>query len=198
MLQPMDPDIYQERSKHKFMVQSAYVRHEDESSSFDEIWSNASSEQIMDSKLKCTFMDADANSKNDQQMEQGADTIAMKKSPTSATTGKQVISSQYQNSGDGMPQQIKRPNETVTTSTPVTSRGSTSAAGAFTDSEQTQQGAVRYSAYSPKRPEAQMDHSMLSHNLSNSFHQNLSEDKKIMLVSLVMLILGVILGKYII
>lgn len=200
MLQPMEPESYNERSKHKFMVQSIIVRREVEAATFDEVWANASSELVMDSKLKCTFIDAGESKSHEQQQQLDTSTpdlIGSIKKTSSAV--KQTTSQQYQVSGDGPQQQSsKRSPEQVTTSTPIRSSSSTAiAGGAFKDPTQ---AAVKSSlSFTPRRSDGQADKSMLSsHNLTSSFHQSMSDDKKIVLVSLIMLILGVILGKYII
>ncbi|CAB3977122.1 vesicle-associated membrane -associated A isoform X2 [Paramuricea clavata] len=56
MLQPHDFDV-KEKSKHKFMVQSMIAVGNTEN--LETIWKEASSDQIMDSKLKCVFDLAD-------------------------------------------------------------------------------------------------------------------------------------------
>lgn len=53
MLQPIDNDSQSERNRHKFMVQSVSIK--DENMNVDNIWNEAPSNDIMDSKLRCVF-----------------------------------------------------------------------------------------------------------------------------------------------
>lgn len=58
MLQPFDYNA-EEKSKHKFMIQTAFVP--DGETSLDTIWKNTNPEELMDSKLKVLFEIPDAN-----------------------------------------------------------------------------------------------------------------------------------------
>jgi len=53
MLQPFDINSGEEKNKHKFMVQTMFAPDGDFSQ--DNLWRDASPDQIMDSKLKCVF-----------------------------------------------------------------------------------------------------------------------------------------------
>jgi len=59
MLQPMDADSQTERSKHQFMVQSTFIKGGDNTTTLDEIWQNATPDELMESKLRCVFRTPD-------------------------------------------------------------------------------------------------------------------------------------------
>jgi len=61
MLQPFDFTA-EEKSKHKFMIQSAFVPEGE--SSLDSIWKNSNPDELMDSKLKVLFEMPDMNNSN--------------------------------------------------------------------------------------------------------------------------------------
>lgn len=204
MLQPMEPENMSERIKHKFMVQSTIVQREDESGVFDDIWANAAPDQIMDSKLKCTFVD-DVDKQAQQRDSPTPDLLggsaSTNKRTSTASTGNKSIQ-QQQTSGDepqqaaavSAQQQTKRSGfEPLTSSATHVNRSQES-------DQQKQQSGAKLTYNSPsRRSDVLSDKSTLSsHNLSSSFHQSISDDKKVLFVSLIMLILGVILGKYII
>uniref|UniRef100_A0A914WVV2 Major sperm protein n=1 Tax=Plectus sambesii TaxID=2011161 RepID=A0A914WVV2_9BILA len=59
MLQPIDLATDQERNKHKFMVQSAFVP--DGETSLENIWKSTSTTDLMDSKLRVVFDSPDSH-----------------------------------------------------------------------------------------------------------------------------------------
>lgn len=186
MLQPSEHESPSERSKHKFMVQSTVIR--DESSNLDSVWQSATPADIMDSKLRCVFQmptkqAEDINTKG---------TALAPKSPTSTT-----------------------PAKTLSNDLPFEPENVLLKGGAFTTDEFPTERRVKCSrptqtnnnpepTSSPKTweaniPKAGGDKSLTSsHNLTSSFLQPMSDDYKLVLVSLAMLFIGVILGKYII
>lgn len=58
MLQPIDTAA-SERNKHKFMVQSMFAPPNFSSDQLDAVWKNAAKSDLMDSKLKCAFVEGD-------------------------------------------------------------------------------------------------------------------------------------------
>lgn len=203
MLQPMDADSQTERSKHKFMVQSTIIRGgDDNTTGLDEIWQNATPDEIMDSKLRCVFQtpdeehDSPARQKlqDDHPVSGGGTKSSSDISSTVAATitaTKDTTSQQMEPTQQG--RQVNEP--TITTSTPVVSRATSSTTKSWGSSS-----AQRDHKRSTDPSEQKFaDKSMASsHNLTSSFLQPMSDDYKIVLVSLAMLFLGVILGKYII
>uniref|UniRef100_A0A6G1SG24 Vesicle-associated membrane protein-associated protein A n=1 Tax=Aceria tosichella TaxID=561515 RepID=A0A6G1SG24_9ACAR len=211
MLQPMDADSQTERSKHKFMVQSTIIKGDDNNTTtLDEIWQNATSDEIMDSKLRCVFQTPEEEDEDPQARQKLQDdnpalagttksspdissTVAATITATKDTTSQQMESTQQQQ--QQQQQQGRQVNEpSITTSTPVVSRATSSTTKSWGSSS-----APRDNKRSDPSEQKLADKSMASsHNLTSSFLQPLSDDYKIVLVSLAMLFLGVILGKYII
>jgi vesicle-associated membrane protein-associated protein A len=204
MLQPMDAESQAERNKHKFMVQSTIIGRDDNTNTLDEIWQNAAPEEIMDSKLRCVFQTPDEQddlpSKQKIQDDNSASDGTTKASSgisstvdTNISAGAAKSTTSYQM--EGM-QPVKQSNEpTISTSTPVVSRATSS-----TTKPWGTHSSPRDTKRSTDLGEQRLaDKSMASsHNLTSSFLQPMSDDYKIVLVSLAMLFLGVILGKYII
>lgn len=211
MLQPIEHDSQSERSKHKFMVQSTIMANED--TNLDEVWKSAQQEDIMDSKLRCVFQASGDNT-------QSATTTTTSSSPsgnptsesihkinsitastTQAESANQPTLSQKSASGSNESNQNKTnkvasPGDGLMRTEAVTStptRSSPRAMAANVSSTMDQQQEFHY--HNLRRHDKSV---ASSHNLSTSFLQPMSDDHKVVLVSLVMLIIGVILGKYII
>lgn len=168
MLQPLDTyDDPAERSKHKFMVQSAIVEGDGTGYGVESFWYRMSKTPhlIMDSKLRCVFqmpaiaeptaLTAEAaNTKSNQ-----TSTPATSKSNTTSPTASEPILN------------------TTATSKPITTTLSTSKSITATQSDILDEKSIAS---------------------SSSFLQPLGDDYKIVFVSLAMLFIGMILGKYII
>lgn len=206
MLQPLDPDSEAEaRTKHKFMVQSTIINSDDEDIPLDEVWQNTNSELIMDSKLRCVFLtpeqqdgdgDGEVSVGTKQQQpkvtearagyepSKGGALLPERASGTTTATTATTTTQQPQ-------QARKQQPELISTSTPIAPRN--------TPSSTTKQWGTGTSVASQSLKQGAADMSIASsHNLTSTFMQSMSDDYKIVLVSLVMLVLGVILGKYII
>lgn len=199
MLQPLESESDAERSKHKFMVQSTVIQNPG-TVNIDEIWQNALPDEVMDSKLRCVFHTPDqtaanedqANDTKQRQQQQQINQITKQTSSSTNSTTSQQQASRQQQSNVPSGERANISSEQITTSTPVpaTSRVTSSTSQAWLSGDQKRSDAFE------SRP---ADKSLASsHNLTNSFLQPMSDDYKIVLVSLAMLFLGVILGKYII
>lgn len=195
MLQPIEEDSQAERNKHKFMVQSTIIR--DDSSSLETVWQTASPEDVMDSKLRCVFLPAQPDILKEHSSK---NKINLSKSPSSSSNTPApdtTSTTQQQQPADQKLQQNLAGD---------TSKGAenTSSAGfparIFTGFDSDKEGRVLGSASKAKKPgfESSKLVSESSHNLTSSFLQPMSDDYKLVLVSLAMLFIGVILGKYII
>lgn len=190
MLQPMEDETANERVRHKFMVQST-ILHQD-TKNLDSVWQKLSPDQIMDSKLRCVFESHETTAAESKPTStaplETASTITSeettKTSPStnsmtqqqSSTPLKQATVSQkpQQTAGDG--QNTSKTKETKS----------------FAPTPPSASSIRKSDAYDANKSVAS------SSNLTSSFLQPMSDDYKIVLVSLVMLFIGVILGKYII
>lgn len=212
MLQPIEQESQAEKSKHKFMVQSTIIR--ENISNLDSVWTEASPEEIMDSKLRCVFQmpdviearveatgtTNDSSSTNKLNEQAAINTSATPRMPTATATttpikqaSGQTASSRSKDSSSEpvilsptaqarvlAPQQQQRG--------PVSASSSSSKGGWVSSSKKAQE-----SSY------AAGDKSVASsHNLTTSFLQPMSDDYKLVFAGLISLIIGVILGKYII
>lgn len=221
MLQPSDNESPSERTKHKFMVQSVIIR-DDRSSGFDQIWTEVQAnkpQEIMDSKLRCVFDSPDAPSTTAapisssttttntisssssllaQPVQQSAPTTTTSVPTTTPTTSNATASASTSNSKNNEPtslqqQQAKSITQQESASTGLSKSGETVPSSS----------SRHYSARKDLRPKLDSSYtkspSTSSHSISSSsILQPMNDDYKIVLVSLAMLILGVILGKYII
>ena len=208
MLQPIEQDSQSERSKHKFMVQSTIIQ--DESSNPDTVWQNATPEDIMDSKLRCVFQaqPSSAATAESSTISSTTTTIPATSKTTTTVTAPATNSTQQPQmsiypklqptAGDGQ-NTSSRPKESeplTTLTSPITSSprtaSSTSSTSKAWDANVSNQNLKKSNVYDADKSVAS------SHNLTASFLQPMSDDYKIVLVSLAMLFIGVILGKYII
>lgn len=192
MLQPIDQDNQSERSKHKFMVQSIVVK--DDNSNTDEVWKEAAADSIMDSKLRCVFKS------DDEKVAPAPSSVEKSKSNTTTTTTTAAATSSSQADTSQpkltLSQKVNQPASSSSVdksrssmdSQPTPSTRSPKAWGANTSIQNLNRSELRNTDKSVAS----------SHNLTASFLQPISDDHKIVLVSLLMLIIGVILGKYII
>lgn len=187
MLQPIEEDSQTERNKHKFMVQSTIIR---DDKSVDTVWQSAAPEDIMDSKLRCIFL----SSKPSQTTAASAPStppVSNEAAPTKPSTPANTTNSATPNPIQKQIEQLKKPVGDVSPrpneSDPFKSSGTQfRSLGVSTSGKaETSDLAVNKSIAS-------------SHNLTASFLQPMSDDYKIVLVSLAMLFIGVILGKYVI
>lgn len=201
MLQPLGSDGEAEaRTKHKFMVQSTILESGDEDHSLDVIWSVTKQESIMDSKLRCVFISPDQqdgdgslpetkkqNSGVVFQMNIGSEPLHRSSAATSTTYQAETV--ETKSSGDD------RQSESISTSTPIAQRVTSSPSTKQPGSSSTSSSATQNFKFGQSAANKSFTS---SHNLTSSFMQPMSDDYKIVLVSLAMLVLGVILGKYII
>lgn len=197
MLQPMEPGSQAERSKHKFMVQST-VDPED-GSTVDEVWASVKPDCVMDSKLRCAFQTPDEATNGDQ--DNNEETRAKATAPQQQQQARQqkAESGERQRANDSsVEQQVSAAMARITSSTPKATFSSTPQGVARSQPDTTsQQRTTRKSDV--YQAASAMDKSVASsHNLTASFLQPMGDDYKIVLVSLAMLFLGVILGRYII
>lgn len=194
MLQPLDPDSEAEaRTKHKFMVQSTIIQSDDANIPLDELWQNAKPEAIMDSKLRCVFHSADQQDGDDLNRSKSGLAPAGTQPNAAATNltsqvkaASQKAEQKQRSSGDS-----QASSEIIRTSTPVSPQATSSKWGASPASSSSNNQNLKYG-------QSSADKSTVSQHNLTSFMQPMSDDYKVVLVSLVMLVLGVILGKYII
>lgn len=205
MLQPQtnhEKDSQADRSKHKFMVQSTIIRANSAETS-DSVWQNLSPEDIMDSKLRCVFLTA-SSIQNKGGLDTEVDLLKdhsnknksnLSKSSSSSNTPAldTNVTTQQQQLGNQKLQQTAAGDSSRSSKYPVQSEvvGNTHR-GIDVDKD----GRVLVSESKAKKSNRMASES--SHNLTSSFLQPMSDDYKIVLVSLAMLFIGVILGKYII
>lgn len=223
MLQPIERESQDERAKHKFMVQSTVIQNANLSA--EEIWQKAQSKDIMDSKLRCVFHDnintneqTNAKSADLQQQDttqqsmttdtapsaatnkQAAATTASSNFSTTATSAQKAWpASEKVEGGRGKENISSSASSSSPTVAPTVARvsSSTTKSWASGDAAPSSQYLRRSDIYEQQQGAA--DKSIASsHNLTASSIQEMSDDYKIALVSLIMLVLGVILGKYII
>lgn len=211
MLQPIEQESQSERMKHKFMVQSTIVS--DEDANLEDVWNAV--ENIMDSKLRCVFQasgdntQAAATTSSSPIANPNSETSSKRISTTASTTQAELANQQTlsQKSASGSNEasqnktnKVASPSDGLMKTEPVTStptRSSSKAWAANVSSSMDQQQNLIYINRSDNRSSA--DKSVASsHNLTTSFLQPMSDDHKVVFVSLLMLIIGVILGKYII
>lgn len=205
MLQPLDPDSEAEaRTKHKFMVQSTIIKSDDEYITLEEVWQNTKPELIMDSKLRCVFHSPDQQEGDgDGALVSGFKQRKADSGVSTESSGGNVVSNAASTTdttstaNQQTVQQIRKPtsyddmqqSEVIRTSTPVSPQVTSSKWGA---SSSTTNQNLKFGQSAADKSVAS------SQNLTSSFIQPMSDDHKIVLVSLVMLVLGVILGKYVI
>lgn len=185
MLQPVDEESEAERSRHKFMVQSTIVK--DSSMGIDDIWSRTPPNKIMDSKLRCVFQQSESSSMPDTtttQVRDQCEPAALQKNETRQASERRVDGSTGASiSTDSRP--------TETSKTPSKVNWSQQAAGtARSESTQKRSGPTTFDANKSVSS---------SQNLTASYLQPMGDsDYRIILLCFVLLIVGVILGKYII
>lgn len=191
MLQPQQDETPNERFRHKFMVQSTIFQ--SEIKNLDSVWQNLSPEQIMDSKLRCVFESPKSNtatepkpniaiaaiSENTNKTTEfnTADSTSKTSPATNSLTQQETLTEPKQTAGDGQNTSKTRENKSFI--------------GGFAPTPSSTAPLRKIDAYDANK-------SVASSNLTVSFLQPMSDDYKIVLVSLAMLFIGVILGKYII
>lgn len=193
MLQPVETES--ERSKHKFMVQSYLIPEDHDDSRAENIWQDAKQDKIMDSKLRCVFRSS--NQIFESQIE--AHNFALNKSQSLPST-QEVPATIQQSSGDGKEDQavsVKSTSDQEVNRISTTVQAAATAPSSTTTPRSSSKTLGTSFVQGSKIPEAEKSMAS-SHNLTTSFLQPMSDDYKLVLVSLAMLIFGVILGKYII
>ena len=193
MLQPMEAGSQAERSKHKFMVQSTVDPND--GSSVDEVWARVKPDCVMDSKLRCAFhMPGEADSIDDKNSQAKQTSPQQQQQQQQARQQQQKVDlGDRQKANDPNVEQQVLATTRVTSSTPKATSSGVRSPPDTTSQQQTTRKSDVYQAASA------IDKSVASsHNLTASFLQPMGDDYKIVLVSLAMLFLGVILGRYII
>lgn len=212
MLQPIANDSQSERSKHKFMVQSIVV--DDDSVNLDTIWTTANSEDIMDSKLRCVFqMPSLSEAPETSQVTTttisaaAATTNNTTSGPTSSSTGNVNI----QSSPGKREPDTDQPQLWMHELTPQKAQKSSGDGQQnISNEQQTSSPRKQHQDQNPRRicgtnqsihrasNETDANKSVSFNNLTASFIQPMGDDYKLILLSLAMLFIGVLLGKYII
>merc|ERR1712183_280543 len=82
MLQPIEGDAT-DKGKHKFMVQSMFAT--DACDELDKIWASAEPGDLMDSKLKCVFIESSAQNEDNDAEDNSKTEETSSKSPQDAT-----------------------------------------------------------------------------------------------------------------
>lgn len=184
MLQPIEQESNAERSRHKFMVQSTVVR--DGSQSVDDIWKLAQPEEIMDSKLKCVFQQSETSSPPD----------------TTTQTKPQQQQQQQAQSESVAPQTSNIEKRTESLGKPATDANQSNVHSSTLNKQSGfSRSDIPQSQAALSRSDIRLDANKSvssSQNLTASFLQPLGDDHRIIIISFIMLIVGVILGKYII
>lgn len=178
MLQPMDADSQAERNKHKFMVQSTIVRNE-ENTNLDRIWLNAAPEDVMDSKLRCVFRSSEIEEGDTQS---GANKDVNKE----ATAGEM-------GENDQVPDVVKQAISTSDQSKAVQYQAERIRDIGTSASKLSMSASLMYDDDAPD-----VTRNTSTKSTSTTLARPMNDDYKIVILSLVMLFLGVILGKYII
>lgn len=226
MLQPMDQDSQSERNKHKFMVQSAVMKDESHNN-MDLVWQTTLPDEIMDSKLRCVFrLPGGGGTENAQpataegvqttssvasNVTNTPDLIATSKSTASSTTAAstkaaatnltqqtQKLQQQATSGGDGQNTSRAKESESSYPTSSTAAASSSNTPRTLSTATSKPWSASSSNQQSPRKSDVHDKSIASSHNLTASFLQPMSDDYKLVLVSLIMLIVGVILGKYII
>lgn len=197
MFQPIENDSQSERSKHKFMVQSTVIR--DESSNLESVWQSATQADIMDSKLRCVFQmpssQVNTEDTTTTTSKKGTSTSNVTKTPTApAKSLSNDLPFEPENDLNMHPEMKRYLNEPIQESPNTVSRTPKS----YNNPEPTSSSPKSWGANVSKAGSGGDKTLTSSHNLTSSFLQPMSDDYKLLLVSLAMLFIGVILGKYII
>lgn len=193
MLQPIEHESQSERSKHKFMVQSTVLR--GEASNLESVWQSATQADIMDSKLRCVFqMPSSQVNAEDTTMttsKKGSTSNAPKSPTATAKTLSNDLPFEPENVLNTHQEAKRYLNETIQELPDMVSQASKTSNNPEPTSSPKSWGANVSKVGGDKSLTS-------SHNLTSSFLQPMSDDYKLVLVSLAMLFIGVILGKYII
>lgn len=192
MLQPIEHESQSERSKHKFMVQSTVLR--GEAINLESVWQSATQADIMDSKLRCVFQmpSSQVNAEDTMTTSKKGSTSNAPKSPAKTPNipsndlpfegilggykPENVLNTHLNETIQELPDKVSQASKTSNNPEPTSSPKS----------------------WGANVSKVGGDKSLTSHNLTSSFLQPMSDDYKLVLVSLAMLFIGVILGKYII
>jgi len=185
MLQPIELDLQAELNKHKFMVQSTIIQGGGQTN-LDSVWQEAKPGDVMDSKLRCIFQ-TDPTNKNVASM--------INPIPENATSNQEEVTGTKQGGVSQSDESNKNtstnvnPNRNIIGAFEGTEK-SKSHKGDFLSRSSAQDGPLGKSRNTTTQEEDSLSR--------NSSQINISGDYQIVIVSLIMLIIGVILGKYII
>lgn len=178
MFHPTEKDTQSERARHKFMVQSIILR--SETTPTDQIWKEAKPEEVMDSKLRCIFRHVDS----------GLETRDAPSAPASS-------------SGTGTQQQ--QPAEATTPPRPTAvpqqqqQPSSSHQQSASKQQQQQQQSASKLQVGSKVISSSSDEGEPAWNETSTSLDLDLSLlHRPVVFISLIVFIIGVILGKYVI
>lgn len=197
MFHPTEKDTQSERARHKFMVQSTILRRE--ATPGEIIWKEAKSEEVMDSKLRCIFRHADS----------GLETRdAPSSSSSSSTTAPTAPSMALATGTAGMQQ----PPAAVAPQQPATvPQQPTSTQQPQHQHQQQQQSATKHQQQqqsATKQPASRFISSSSDGGEPSSYNNSsasldITRDlttlhRPMLVISFIVFIVGVILGKYII
>lgn len=168
MLQPIDNDTQSERNKHKFMVQSIVV--DDDSINSDTVWSTADPGDIMDSKLRCVFQMASLSEASENP--QNTVTTAASATPTTAASAPATTAAVATAATAATQTKITTPSAATPTATIPTTQTTPTVA-------------------SPTK------NTSISSLSTSVVAQPMNDNFKLVLLSLAMLFIGLLLGKYI-
>lgn len=196
MLQPMEDETPNERVRHKFMVQSTILLQDVKN--LDSVWLKLSPDQIMDSKLRCVFESPETNDAESKTTTTAANTTVIPEATitttSSSTTDAASKTTSSSTTGASPASKTSPPTNSITQklSSTLQHEGQSTS-----ESNEAKPTASRVG----KSDFSEINRSSFvasSSNLTSSFLQPMSDDYKVVLVSLIMLFVGVILGKYII
>lgn len=188
MLQPIENDSQTERNRHKFMVQSVVAT---DDSHPDSVWLDAEPEEIMDSKLRCVFQ-MPSLSEAPESPQASIATSDVANSQSKVISSSPAFSSKQQpfiNSTQSKKEQQINKSQAI-----AGDRGGT-------EQQQTPVASKNVSNQQLKKTPGSDDSSnksIASQNLTSSFLKPMSDDYKLVILSLVMLFIGVLLGRYVI
>lgn len=114
MLQPCDPSTT-DKGKHKFMVQSMCAPPDFSMEQLDAIWKSAPKNQVMDSKLRCVFLEGEPRQTAEQPPQQQAAPVPDNETavPENQSLYKSVVSSPPPAEDVSVPDQPRQAEETV-------------------------------------------------------------------------------------
>lgn len=192
MLQPIEQEAELEKGRHKFMVQSAVIVGDDVEP--DTIWYKTDQRLIMDSKLRCVFQSPKISSSSSPSTTTSSPQLAGPKSSTPITADSNSDNNKQTSSGDRQPLLDLDPSQQLLQNEQRSSFGKTKK-NDNAPSESEERNLRVDTAHNANKSQ----HELSSQNLSSSSFQKINQgDYTLVYIALLMLILGVVLGKYLI